>query len=195
MSVDHIQNRSIQTPRVSGRRLSAAAAWALALLVALSALLPVALAAHGGNRIVEVVAGPYIISASVSRAGGQIDETVGVIDESSKEVVRNAAVSLSLERDGERRGPFPARPLDGGYEARYPPPEGEGWTVVIEVQGPAGNATVRHPYRAPDDDGIGGRAGLLLNIGLLALLLTAVFLVPRLGRGPSPPAPSPSSTV
>jgi hypothetical protein len=161
----------------------------LALFLLASVALPVAVAnAHGGNRVVEVVAGPYIISASVSHAGDQIDETIAVIDAASKDVVRNATVTLTLERGDERLGPFLARPLEGSYEAGYPPPAGGGWTVLIEVEGPQGGAAVRHPYRAPDGDGIGGGAGLLLNLGLLVLLAAAVFLVPRLGRTRPPPA-------
>jgi hypothetical protein len=153
------------------------------LLVALiTALSAVAANAHGGNRVVEVVAGPYIISAFVSHAAGQIDETVGVIDAESRAPVRDATVAITLERDGERIGPFVARSLDGSYEVRYPRPDGDRWSVLIEVNGPNGSAAARHAYRSPAGDGWSGPTGLLINLLLLALLVAGAVLLPRLGR-------------
>ena len=108
----------------------------------------------------------------------------------------DAAVALTLEnQSGARVGPILARPIGEIYEVRYHPQDGSGWNVLVEIQGPDGSATVRHPYRAPSDSGWGGRPGLLLNLLLLGLLVAAVVVLPRLGRGRRRRAPSDSTVA
>ncbi|MGH2586540.1 MAG: hypothetical protein ACRDJE_16620 [Dehalococcoidia bacterium] len=154
------------------------------LAVILLALLPAAIAAHGGSRVLRTTEGPYRIDAVVSRAGSQVDETIVLLDDQTGRPLANAVIALTLEDEsGQRVGPFVVRSTDGNYEVRYPPPEdGERWTVLIDIQGPQGTVAVHHPYRAPDDDGWGGRRALFLNLLLIAAIVAIVIFLPRWRR-------------
>jgi hypothetical protein len=173
-------------------------ALSLALVVATAALIqsPAGAAAHGGTRVLRTEAGPYHIEASVTQEGSLIDESIRLTSVSSGQPVLDAAVALTLEnRSGARVGPMLARPVGEIYEVRYQPQDGSGWNVLVEIQGPDGSATVHHPYRRPSDSGWGGRPGLLLNLLLLGLLIAAVIVLPRLGRGRRRRAPADSTVA
>ncbi|MGE0543425.1 MAG: hypothetical protein AB7R89_24965 [Dehalococcoidia bacterium] len=161
-----------------------AVTFALVVAATVIAASPDEVAAHGGARVLRTESGPYHVEASVTREGSLIDESIRLTNATTHQLVLGAAVALTLEgASGERIGPILARPVGEVYEVRYQPRDGDGWNVLIEIQGPDGGATVRHPYRAPSDSGWSGRPGLLLNLLLIVLLVAAVVIVPRLGRG------------
>jgi hypothetical protein len=171
---------------MTARRLTAISIALLLAAIAMAAS-PDQLAAHGGTRVLRAEAGPYHVEASVTREGSLIDESIRLTNLTTDQPVLGAAVALTLESEsGERLGPLLARPAGEIYEVRYQPREGDGWIVLIEIQGPDGSAAVRHPYRAPSDSGWSGRPGLLLNLLLVALLIAAVVILPRLGRRHAP---------
>src|SRR5215211_4896794 len=123
------------------------AAFSLVLVVTVAALIqsPAGVDAHGGTRVLRTEAGPYHIEAYVTREGALIDESIRLTNTSSDQPVLGAAVALSLEdQSGSRLGPMLARPIGEIYEVRYQPQDGSGWNVLVEIQGPDGNAAVRH---------------------------------------------------
>jgi hypothetical protein len=156
------------------------------VVVILALLEPSARAeAHGGRRVLRTTVGPYHIEATISGSDELVDETILLEDASGGRPVVGATVAITLaEEAGRTVGPFIARPAAGGYEAHYPPPEDGRWTVVIEVRSALGDATARHPYRAPAGGIWTGRAALVINGLVVVVLVTAVFLLPRLGRRP-----------
>ena len=150
--------------------------------------------AHGGTRVLRTEAGPYHIEAYVTREGTLIDESIRLTSISSGQPVFGAAVALFLEdQSGAKLGPMLARPIGEVYEVRYQPQDGSGWNVLVEIQGQDGSVAIRHPYRVPSDSGWGGRPGLLLNLLLLGLLVAAVVILPRLGRGRRRQSPTDST--
>lgn len=176
--------------------MRAVVALSFVLAVAAAVAVPAGVGAHGGTRVLRADAGPYHVEAFVTREGSLIDETIVLTDADSDRTVLGAAVAITLEdASGERMGPMIARPVGDTYEVRYPPQEGDGWNVLIEIQGPDGAAAVRHAYRAPQDSGWGGRPGLLLNLLLLGLLVTTVIVLPRFGRWRRGKAPADTTAV
>ena len=129
--------------------------------------------AHGGRLALRTTAGPYRIEAVVSRTAGMIDESVTLTETATGQLVSTGVVTLTLSHtDGGALGPFVARGAAGVFEARYPAPEGGGWTVVVAVSGPAGAAEASHPYRAP-----GGADSPLLTIVAGVLLFVVMPVV------------------
>lgn len=143
-----------------------------AMLIALTAVLfgsirPPVASAHGGLIAVRVTAGPYQVSAVVSRADKLVDEAIRVQIAGSKETVNTAVVTVSLkDAEGGIVGVYPARLSGGIYEVRYPPAKGDGWRVMISILGPRGTETVEHTYKAPALGWVvgSGLTGLILNV-------------------------------
>jgi hypothetical protein len=154
---------------------------ALPALLVIAALLatawPLNAHAHGGRIALRTTAGPYRIEAVVSRTGGMIDESITLTEAATGQVVQAGVVSVTLTHpDGRTLGPFVARGAAGVFEARYPPPEGVGWTVTLAIAGPAGTAEASHPYRAPG----GGGSPLLTVIAGVALFVVMPVLAWRI---------------
>jgi len=150
------------------------------LLLALIALTPVRPAhAHGGKLALRTTAGPYRIEVVVSRIAGTIDESVTVTDAATGRPVVAAAVTLTLTHmDGRTLGLFVAQGAGGLFEARYPPPPGDGWTVTITVSGPGGEAEARYKYTAPGR----GASPVLTIITGAALFVVMPMLAWRIWR-------------
>jgi hypothetical protein len=151
--------------------------------VALAALLllgpwPPTARAHGGNSVLHTLAGPYGITATLTRAGGLVDETVTVSERASGRPPTAATVTLVLtDRDGHTLGPYVAQAIAGVAEVRFPPaPSGASWTVSLTIQGPAGEVTIQHPYALP---GPWWQSGEIISLALLSLLLGGILAYRR----------------